>query len=237
MSKTVQDLIPSRHRHPLRFRRLTVARVEVLSEQMRRIVLTGPELEGFISLGFDDHIKLFPPVEGQVQVWPEVTSEGVVWPEPKPIMRDYTPRAYDAVAGSLTVDFAVGHGGPATEWAHRAVVGDELGIAGPRGSMVVPTQFPQHLLIGDEAALPAIARRLEELPAGVQAAAVIEAEDEAGELNLTSQAGLDLHWVHRRGGPRGEARALTQKAQAVAGAWTRNRPMSGPRVNLRSRVP
>jgi len=40
--------------------------------------------------------------------------------------------------------------------------------------MIVPDIFDSYLLIGDETALPAIARRLEELPAGRTVLAVIE---------------------------------------------------------------
>lgn len=44
-----------------------------------------------------------------------------------------------------------------------------LHIAALRGSMVVPDMFDSYLPIGDETALPAIARRLEELPANRRA--------------------------------------------------------------------
>ena len=44
--------------------------------------------------------------------------------------------------------------------SHGAFVGQWVGIAGPRGSLVIPTGFDWHWLIGDETALPAIARRL-----------------------------------------------------------------------------
>jgi NADPH-dependent ferric siderophore reductase len=211
------DRTPRRVRHELKFRRLTVASVETLSPQMKRIVVQGTELEGFTSPGFDDHLKLVPPLPGEALRVPEVTSEGVVWFEPRPAMRDYTPRAYDPESQSLTIDFAVGHGGPATAWAEQAKPGDEIGIGGPRGSMIVPVEFATHLLIGDEAALPAIARRLEDLPAEVSAVAVIEVEDKAGELALTSAANLKIIWVHRQGETRGEGTALSAAAVKAAG--------------------
>lgn len=55
------DRTPKRHRHAVALRALNIARVEKLSRSMVRIVLTGPELEGFASLGFDDHVKMFFP--------------------------------------------------------------------------------------------------------------------------------------------------------------------------------
>lgn len=51
---------PQRVRNELRFRELTVLRVERIGSAFQRIVLGGEALEGFVSQGFDDHTKLFP---------------------------------------------------------------------------------------------------------------------------------------------------------------------------------
>lgn len=50
---------PQRVRNELRFRELTVLRVERISAGFQRIVLGGEALDGFTSLGFDDHTKVF----------------------------------------------------------------------------------------------------------------------------------------------------------------------------------
>lgn len=210
MTETLR--IPRRVRHELKFRSLTVASVEDLTPAYRRIVLTGEDLEGFVSLGFDDHVKVFPVRDGEAPVLPTVGPDGPVFPEPRPVARDYTPRSYDAATRRLTIDFVTGHGGPATEWAMAARAGSSLAVGGPRGSFIVPTAFADHVLIGDETALPAIARRLEELPAGVRAVAVIEVADAAGRLPLESAADLTLVWVERNGAPRGRAEALVVAA-------------------------
>lgn len=209
--------LPRRVRHEAKFRRARVETIEQLTPVLKRIVLTGEELEGFFSPGFDDHVKVFPTPRGQAPTLATVGPDGPVFAEPKPVMRDYTPRAFDAANRRLTLDFAVGHGGPATAWAEEAQVGDELGLGGPRGSFLIPTSFSDHLLVGDEAAIPAISRRLEELPAGVRAIACIEVVDAAGELPLSSAAEVEIIWVHRNGGARGRAEALTAAAVAAAG--------------------
>lgn len=208
--------IPRRVRHDLKFRALEVVSVEDLTPGLRRIVLGGDDLEGFISLGFDDHVKLFPPKPGKPLVLPTVGPDGPVFPEPRPAARDYTPRSYDAAARRLTIDFVTGHGGPATEWAMTAAPGSVVGVGGPRGSFIVPTAFQNHLLIGDDTALPAIARRLEELPQGVSALAVIEVDDAASILPLASPADLTLIWVERNGRPRAQSDALTQAFASAA---------------------
>lgn len=203
---------PRRVRHELRVRQLQVARVEPLSARFMRIVLSGPELAGFHSPGFDDHVKLlFPdPASGERPV-PVVENGALVWPsQVRPAMRDYTPRHYDEQAGTLAIDFALHEAGPATAWAQTAQVGQSLVIAGPRGSFLIPTDADCELLIGDETAIPAIARRLEELPATTQAVVVIEVEGENEQQRLTSAAQMQVHWVHRAGRPAGEAEGLLQ---------------------------
>ena len=207
-----------RVRHDLRFRTLTVAAVQDLTPSLRRVVLEGPELDGFVSLGFDDHVKIFPAAEGEAAVLPTLGPDGPIFPEPRPAMRDYTPRAFDPTTNRLTLDFVTGHGGPATEWAMAARPGATLGVGGPRGSFVVPTDYADHVLIGDETALPAIARRLEELPPQARAHAVVEVGTFADRIALDSPARATVTWAMRDGAPRGESQALLKAAEtALAG--------------------
>lgn len=207
-----------RVRHDLRFRTLTVAAVQDLTPSLRRVVLEGPELDGFVSLGFDDHVKIFPAAEGEAAVLPTLGPDGPIFPEPRPAMRDYTPRAFDPTTNRLTLDFVTGHGGPATEWAMAARPGATLGVGGPRGSFVVPTDYADHVLIGDETALPAIARRLEELPPQARAHAVIEVGTFADRIALDSPARATVTWAMRDGAPRGQSQALLKAAEtALAG--------------------
>ena len=207
-----------RVRHDLRFRTLTVAAVQDLTPSLRRVVLEGPELDGFVSLGFDDHVKIFPAAGGETPILPTLGPDGPIFPEPRPAMRDYTPRAFDPTTNRLTLDFVTGHGGPATEWAMAARPGATLGVGGPRGSFVVPTDYADHVLIGDETALPAIARRLEELPPQARAHAVIEVGTFADRIALDSPARATVTWAMRDGAPRGESQALLKAAEtALAG--------------------
>lgn len=183
--------------HEIKRRKLEVLRVTEVTPLMRRITLHGPELEGFISLGTDDHVKLFFPTTPQEQAalenWvPMSESDG-----PRPAMRDYTPRRYDARTGELDIDFVLHGEGPAATWAAQAQPGQFLHIAGPRGSMVVPDIFDSYLLIGDETALPAIARRLESLPANRAALAVVEVASPQEQQVFQSAAQVDVIWIVR----------------------------------------
>lgn len=180
--------------HELKRRRLTVARVEKLSPGMRRVVLRGKELAGFTSLGFDDHVKLF-----------FFTGSGGTE------MRDFTPRRFDAAAGELWIDFFLHQAGPAAEWAANAVTGVSLEVGGPKRSAVVSsTGIDEHVLIGDETALPAIARRLEELGAAAAARVFIEVDDADEWRGFALPAGHPVVWVSRAADPAGPAQRLIE---------------------------
>jgi hypothetical protein len=62
--KMTSTRYPQRVRNDLRFRELTVLRVERVAAGFQRIVLGGDALEGFSSRGFDDHSKVFFPEPG-----------------------------------------------------------------------------------------------------------------------------------------------------------------------------
>ncbi|MFT3717205.1 siderophore-interacting protein [Pseudorhodoferax sp.] len=165
-----------RVRHEIRRRALTVRRVEAVSPGMRRIVFGGEALADFVSASFDDHVKVFFPTAGE------------------PVARDYTPRRYDTQACELVIDFALHGDGPAADWARQAAPGQPLTVAGPRGSFVVPVDYDWHVLVGDETALPAVARRLEELPAGTRAIVRLQVAP-ADRPALACAAALDLQWA------------------------------------------
>ncbi|WP_300730656.1 siderophore-interacting protein [Pseudomonas sp.] len=184
--------------HEIKRRTLQVLRVVDLTPRMRRITVGGPELAGFISLGSDDHVKLFFPQSAEEHAALEnVELSAGIKNKVMPPMRDYTPRRYDLDTLELELDFVLHGDGPASTWAAQANPGQCLHIGGPRGSMIVPDSFDSYLLIGDETALPAIARRLEELPANRRALVVIEVESAREEQPLDSAATVEVIWVHR----------------------------------------
>ncbi|MFN3302169.1 MAG: siderophore-interacting protein [Roseateles sp.] len=193
--------------HPLRARMLQVLRVDDLSPRLRRITLGGPELEGFTSPMPDDHVKLLFPAPGEARpVLPTFGANGVSFPDgaTRPAARDYTPRAFDLQRHTLTLDFVLHGDGPASTWAAAARPGDPIGVAGPRASRVVDPQAHAHwLLLGDETALPAIARWLEWIPQTSRVTVRVEVDSPEDRIALPAHDGLDLAWVQRRPVPQG----------------------------------
>jgi NADPH-dependent ferric siderophore reductase len=167
-----------RVRHEVRRRDVEVARVETAGTNFVAVTFAGDSLEDFVSASFDDHIKfMFEDETGEV------------------VRRDYTPRRFDRARRELTIEFALHGEGRASEWARRAAVGRRAVIGGPRGSMIVPLDYDWHLLAGDATALPAIHRRLDELPAGAHAIVAIQAADVGDRRRFDSAAHVELQWV------------------------------------------
>jgi NADPH-dependent ferric siderophore reductase len=129
-------------RHELVRRTLHVLRAAAVTPRIVRVTLGGPELEGFTAPGPADHVKVFFP-GGE--------------------SRDYTPAAFRPASAEheaeLDLDFVLhGDEGPASAWAARVAVGDELVVAGPRGSHLAPAGIARLVIVADETAFPATGR-------------------------------------------------------------------------------
>ncbi|TCM53211.1 NADPH-dependent ferric siderophore reductase [Rhizobium sp. PP-F2F-G48] len=169
-----------RVRHVLARRTLSVVAIAHVTPAMLRITLAGDEIAGFSSLSPDDHVKIIFSAEADREE-----------------RRDYTPRRFDAETGRLDIDFAVHDAGPATRWAVNARVGDALRIGGPRGSAVISPEVKRWLLIGDETALPAIGRRIEEAAGDYVITSLVAVANPREKQSFETQASLRDLWAFR----------------------------------------
>lgn len=190
-----------RVRHELKFRIASVVRNERISPLMARVTLHHPDLASFVSDAYDDHVKLFFARSGEILAAPVPGPDGLAFPGGiRPEGRDYTPRRFDPARCELVIDFVLHGDGPAASWAAAAKPGDTVGVGGPRASFVVRGDYDWYLLAGDETALPAIGRRIEELPRGANILAFIEVANADERQTFHTAANLDLHWVLRSEG-------------------------------------
>ncbi|HWK76666.1 siderophore-interacting protein [Microbacterium sp.] len=211
----------TRTRPPYVLARAEVRAVERVSPNFVRVTFGGGELDEFGTPGdvYDARIKLvFPPASG---ILPDIDRDNDDWwgaylavPEDeRGSMRTYSIRTLKATdAGTeVVVDFvlhlAPGLTGPASLWASRAAVGDELWIVGPRrgredrsGIEYAPGEASSVVLVGDETAAPAIARILEDAPRDMRGIAFIEVPVASDVLSIDAPAGVEVHWL-----PRGDA--------------------------------
>lgn len=189
-----------RVRYELKRRTLAVVSVAQLTPHVRSITFGGEELADFVSRGFDDHVKL-------------ILGNGGA----DAIKRDYTPRSFDGAARELTIEFALHGDGPATRWAAQAKPGDPAVLGGPRGSFIVPFDYEWHLLIADATGVPAVSRRLEELPAGARAIVCLQVPSQDRRPFVT-QASPEITWAETPAELMDAVRAL-QLPQGDGYAW------------------
>ena len=215
MSDATDPRAPQRIRHDTRMRLLEAVDVIDITPKMRRVRFRG-DMAGFASPGHADHIKAFFFPDGVEPKLVPIGPQGAEFAAgERPEMRDYTPRAWDVDKGWIELDFVLHGDGPASSWAARATIGSKLVIGGPRGSIVIPAAFDWYLLVGDETALPALGRRIEELPAGSKVIAVIEVADATEEQRFTTAADLTLHYLHRGGAAAGTTSLILDAIKAL----------------------
>lgn len=193
---------------PIFIRELEVLESFPITPAMQRVALGGDQLGTFENNGHsitpfhtdnaDDHVKLIIP-DDEAQIPTPVQEDGHLdWTAAAlDRARDYTPRRFDPVIGRLELDFVRHQGGPAAEWAVAARPGDRILVAGPRGTTVLPDDVDWYFLVGDETALPAIARRIEELPPGTPVTAIVSIPTAADEQIFEHRTDLEITWVHR----------------------------------------
>ena len=198
MGKGMNGQSTGRRRTPVR---LQVFRTEHLTPHVIRVVLGGAGFAAFKPNEFTDmYVKLqFPPAGTD---YPEPYDVEAIRrdlpPEQWPKQRSYTVRAYDLDAGELTIDFVYhGDAGVAGPWAAGAKPGDPLVLLGPGGAYAPSPEADWHLLVGDEAALPAIAASLEAMSAGARVRAIIQVANEAEEQKIHTAADAEITWLHR----------------------------------------
>lgn len=201
----------------IKIRELEVLGRTHVTPRMVRVTLGGPGIDGFESHLPDEHMKLvFPDPDTGLTRAPTQDGDHLDWPTPFPPTREYTVRRYDRAAGTVDIDFVVHTGGLASEWAQTAPIGSTIWIAGPRPSLVVPPEFGFTVLLGDETALPAIGRWLEEMPDDARGIAAIEIHDDAERQDLRVPAGVTLTWLSRGGAEPGSTSLLGDFAESIA---------------------
>ncbi|SFC15544.1 NADPH-dependent ferric siderophore reductase, contains FAD-binding and SIP domains [Polaromonas sp. OV174] len=202
------EAAPRKRRPP---RRVEVTRVQVLSPLMRRITLHGSELQGFEVNDPASYMKLIFPEPGQTEP-DRPLPDG---PRAKS-MRTYTPLAVRPEALEVDVDFVLHGDGPASTWAAQVEVGQVLFLMGPGPGYKLALDAQQHVLIGDDSALPAFETILAALPATASIRLLMEVADAAEERALHSPAALATQWVVR-GADNTQAGTALEAALRLAG--------------------
>lgn len=91
--------------------------------------------------------------------------------------RWYTLRRVDPGGRRALIDLVCHPGGVGAGWARRARVGDELVVSRSKSWFRRPADARWQILVGDAAALPALARIVTESPPGIATEVVLEVDE------------------------------------------------------------
>ncbi|MDQ6435132.1 siderophore-interacting protein [Mesorhizobium sp. LHD-90] len=203
------------------FREMKVVRAVDVTPAMRRLTLAGENLGRFAHDGL--HVRLlFSPRPGVTPVWPVMAADGrQAWPEgERPVARVYTIRRIDVEAGEIDIDFVLHDGDemPGAQFGRDARAGAVVGMTGPGGGTLPPAS--RYVIAGDETALPAISRMLEEFPADARATVLVEIANDSERQEFAVKPGIDLHWLSRENRPAGSTTLLIDALRALnASHW------------------
>jgi NADPH-dependent ferric siderophore reductase len=179
----------------------TVVGVHQISPSYKRVVLEGPDLARFTDGGL--HFRLLFGPEGAP--WPYTDETGVTqWPEGisawhRPV---YTARSIECGengAAQIVFDVFIHEGGRVTEWTRTLNLGATIALTGPAGRRGFQDATWQYM-IGDETAVPVVARMLAALPPHVQGKAVLFASHRDDVQHLEHPDGLAVQWIFRSEG-------------------------------------
>jgi NADPH-dependent ferric siderophore reductase len=196
------DLLARVRREPPPFRRVAVASIDDLTPHMRRVVLAGPELDGFTIDAPGSSVRLLlPPRGADTIVMPRWTGNQFELPNgARAPIRTFTPRRYDGHHHRLTIDVVLHERGAASDWVGGAQPGDETAISGPGRGYAIDATATTYLVAGDETAIPAISQLLEALPQDTSVDVHIEIAHPDARLELPEHPHTAVTWHEREPG-------------------------------------
>ncbi|MFK8031889.1 MAG: siderophore-interacting protein [Gammaproteobacteria bacterium] len=179
MTNTEQKSVRKNRKRPPP-RKLSVIRKAMVTPNMLRVTLGGPELAGFPEDADGGYVKLRLGMQD----------------DDKPLVRTYTVRKYDSKANEIEVDFVVHESeGPAANWAVSCEEGDQIQVGGPGPRKSLDSQADWFLLVGDMSALPAISVNLERLHPNAKGYALLEVIHADDRQDLNIPPGIKVDWI------------------------------------------
>jgi NADPH-dependent ferric siderophore reductase len=182
-------------REPPRFRAVEVLRTTPLTKRMTRVTLHGSELDGFAVDEPAASIRLLLPSRGaelEIPTWNG--NEFLLADGNRPVIRTFTPRAFDPARAELDLDIVLHGRGAASEWAGRVGAGARVAVSGPGRGYTIDPHTPEFVLAGDESALPAMGQLLEWLPATAAVHVIAELIDVGARLELPAHPLVTIEW-------------------------------------------
>ncbi|BDX34937.1 siderophore-interacting protein [Mycobacterium antarcticum] len=150
-----------------------VAEVSDVGPRMRRVVFDVPRITELRLPGAGDEA---------LGVYFSDGTEG----------RNYSVRRRGPGEHQITCDFVIHQHGLASDWARRARVGDRVRLDHARSWYRPAPSTRWQLLVADLSGLPALARILDELPAGAEASVILEVADDSDVAYLPARPDVPM---------------------------------------------
>jgi NADPH-dependent ferric siderophore reductase len=195
--------------------RASVVRSERVSPSFHRVTVSGPELDGFDAMGYDQWFRLFLQLPHQPELRLPTSTSAAWWPQHlavperhRPHLSNYTVAGYrqarDADShAELDIDFVVHRGpdgeleGGAAIWACAARPGDAVGLLDQGCLFDCPDDASDVVVVADESGLPAVEGIVRSLPRDAVGTVIVEVPAADDRRELATPPGVDVNWVVR----------------------------------------
>ena len=178
---------------PMNQTRCEVLSFRNISKNFVRLRLKG-DFESFQTPNAGLHFRfLFGPKGAE---WPSLDQNGLTfWPGGisqwhRPV---FTVRRISVDADWIDVDIALHEGGRVTEWLGKVKIGDEIAINGPSGSKMPKAE--KMFLFGDETAMPAIMRIIDNVGVNTEIWATISVRNPDDSQKVTSGCTASVEFI------------------------------------------
>ncbi|MGZ9810784.1 siderophore-interacting protein [Pseudoroseicyclus sp. H15] len=196
---------------PPNFHFADVVDVRELNRSYLRLTLEG-DMAPFAAGGL--HFRMFRQQPGiAAPVWPRMSARGTVdWPKGPgaPFCPAYTARHVYADAGVMMVDIFRHEGGPTVDWCLSRPIGERVGLSFS-GKDDTPVE-PWLMMAGDETAVPALLRMLEQARPDQRGEVLLLAGDESAVQEVQTASQIEARWLIR-----GKGESLTEAAAGLRG--------------------
>lgn len=198
-----------------------VARTQRITPHMTRVTFAGSDLDRFEFRGFDQWFRLAIGVHAEDRFDNLPSRFGLggylkylsLPKDTRPVIRNYTVRAFRTDPCELDVDFLVhGDDGIAGPWAATVEPGTSVALI-DQGCGWHPIPAARTILVADESGLPAVAGILRDMPRDAVGDALIELYDAADRQHIETPEGMRLTWLERNETEAPGSRALEVLAQ------------------------
>lgn len=203
-----------------------VLAVRDLTGNLREIVVGGPRLRGYRSVGGDQFVYVLVARPGDALPDQYSMAEWMAAdPDTRPLGAYYTVRDWNPVTHEMTLWAVVhGHADGVGGWFSRCRPGDRLALWGPRAGFWGDGQYApgrpsdsrHHLFVTDESGFCAVAALIESLPAADTATVLAETVDADHAIEFPGPR-TNVRWHYRGGAEPGTGSGLYDLVTALVG--------------------